>query len=131
MHVRKPQSVGKHSWLHFVNCLIRTSFWSAMISCAGATGDSAALKPGCAACSLNHEHHTVMGQGARRGCPARGGWRRRPRRVAHSPPARSGSWCRTRGDASEHRHNTRIGRTSNLPKTLPSFIPHRSQIHPS
>ena len=42
MHVRKPQYVGKHSWLHFVNYLIYTSFWFAMISCASAAGDSSA-----------------------------------------------------------------------------------------
>lgn len=69
VHVRKPRSVGKHSWLHFVNCLIRTSFGAAAISCAAATGDSAALKPGCAACSLSREHRTVTEQGARHGVP--------------------------------------------------------------
>lgn len=54
MHVRKPQYVGKHSWLHFVNYLIYTSFSFTIISCASATGDSLDFKSGYSSCSLNY-----------------------------------------------------------------------------
>lgn len=46
MRVRKPQYVGKHSWLHFVNYVIHTSLQFAVISCASARGDSSAATPG-------------------------------------------------------------------------------------